>query len=195
MAIEELIRQRYELPGFSTLFRAARVARVAVNRGYHCQIYQATDPVARADIDALFEKGSASAPATNHYCSSHGIRFCAGDRGPKPASFRGGGVVVSQEPLSHLNAPYRAYALLSASERVQWIRQDRWIHYSRAKQVLNRLIDLLTYPARDRMPCLLLFGATGMGKTRIVQKFLREHRSSFDDVTGRTRLPVVAVQS
>jgi Bacterial TniB protein len=33
-----------------------------------------------------------------------------------------------------------------------------------------------------------------MGKTRIVQKFLREHRSSFDDVTGRTRLPVVAVQ-
>jgi hypothetical protein len=29
---------------------------------------------------------------------------------------------------------------------------------------------------------------------RIVQKFLREHRSGFDDVTGRTRLPVVAVQ-
>jgi Bacterial TniB protein len=85
-------------------------------------------------------------------------------------------------------------ALLSASERIQWIRQDRWIHYSRAEQVLNRLSDLLTYPARDRMPCLLLFGPTGMGKTRIVQKFLREHRSSFDDVTGRTRLPIVAVQ-
>src|SRR5271166_5568557 len=73
-------------------------------------------------------------------------------------------------------------------------RQDRWIHYSRAEQVLNRLSDLLTFPARDRMPCLLLFGPTGMGKTRIVQKFLREHRSGFDDVTGRTRLPVVAVQ-
>jgi hypothetical protein len=49
-------------------------------------------------------------------------------------------------------------------------------------------------PARDRMPCLLLFGPTGIGKTRIVQNFLGEHRSSFDDVTGRTRLPVVAVQ-
>ena len=56
---------------------------------------------------------------------------------------------MSQEALSHLNAPYRAYALLSASERVQWIRQDRWIHYSRAEQLLNRLTDLLTYPARD----------------------------------------------
>ena len=64
----------------------------------------------------------------------------------------------------------------------------------RAEQVLNRLSDLLTYPARDRMPCLLLFGPTGIGKTRIVQKFLREHLSSFDDVTGRTRLPIVAVQ-
>jgi hypothetical protein len=59
VAIEELIRQRYELPGFSTLFRATRAARVAVNRGYYRQIYQAIDPVARAHIDALFEKGSA----------------------------------------------------------------------------------------------------------------------------------------
>jgi hypothetical protein len=28
---------------------------------------------------------------------------------------------------------------------------------------VNRIFDLLTYPARDRVPCLLLFGATGMG--------------------------------
>jgi Cdc6-like AAA superfamily ATPase len=94
-------------------------------------------------------------------------------------------VVVNDELLS-ICMRRTAYALLSASERIQWIRQDRWIHDSRADQVLNRLFDLLTYPARDRMPCLLLFGPTGMGKTRIVQKFLREHRSSFDDVTGRT---------
>ena len=47
VAIEELVRQRYELPGFSTLFRAARAARVTVNRGYYPQIYQATDPRAR----------------------------------------------------------------------------------------------------------------------------------------------------
>jgi Domain of unknown function (DUF4158) len=41
VTIEELVRQRYELPDFSTLFRAARVT---VNRGYYRQIYQATDP-------------------------------------------------------------------------------------------------------------------------------------------------------
>ena len=58
---------------------------------------------------------------------------------------------MNDDLFSHLHAPYRAYALLSASERIQWIRQDRWIHYSRAEQVLNRLSDLLTYPARDRI--------------------------------------------
>jgi Bacterial TniB protein len=73
-------------------------------------------------------------------------------------------VVVSHEELSHLHASDRAYALLPASERIQWIRQDRWIHYTRAEQVLSRLSDLLTYPARDRMPCPLLFDATGMGE-------------------------------
>ncbi len=96
--------------------------------------------------------------------------------------------------LEHLHPAYRSYASLPAAERIQWVRQDRWISYPRAEQVLSRLTSLLAYPPRDRMPCLLLFGATGMGKTRIIQKFLRDHRSSFDDMTGRTRLPVVAVQ-
>lgn len=57
-----------------------------------------------------------------------------------------------------------------------------------------RLQQLLSHPRRDRMPCLLLFGATGMGKTRIVQKVLRDNRSSFDEITGTTRVPVAAIQ-
>ena len=96
--------------------------------------------------------------------------------------------------LSHLLDPYRARALLPNEERIQWIKQDRWIHYSRAERVLDCLTALLHYPPRDRMPCLLLFGATGMGKTSLVQKFLRDYRSSFDAGVGRTRLPVVSIQ-
>ena len=38
-----------------------------------------------------------------------------------------------------------------------------------------RLGELLAYPPRDRMPAML-FGSTGMGKTRIVQ---REHGSRY----------------
>jgi len=96
--------------------------------------------------------------------------------------------------LQHLQPAFRHYAMLSSEERASWIRQDRWIGYPRADQILKRLQELLSYPPRDRMPCLLLFGATGMGKTRIVQKFLRDNRSSFDEITGTTRVPVAAIQ-
>ena len=57
--------------------------------------------------------------------------------------------------LTHLLPAYRPYALLSNEERIAWIRQDRWIGYPRAEQILVRLQDLLSHPPRDRMPCLL----------------------------------------
>ena len=56
IAIEELLRKRFELPGFTTLFRAARTARATVNRSYYNRISQALDPQTRARIDALFDK-------------------------------------------------------------------------------------------------------------------------------------------
>jgi hypothetical protein len=96
--------------------------------------------------------------------------------------------------LNHLDEHSRAVALLSANERIAWIRRDRWIEYSRGSRALERLSDLLAHPPRDRMPCLLLHGATGMGKTRILQKFLRSHAAIFDETTGVTRLSVAAIQ-
>jgi hypothetical protein len=44
------------------------------------------------------------------------------------------------------------------------------------------------------MPCLLLFGMTGMGKTRILQEFIRDHDSHYEASAGRTRLPVASFQ-
>jgi len=84
--------------------------------------------------------------------------------------------------------------LLPAEERIAWIRRERWIEYPRGMRALNRISDLLAHPPRDRMPCLLLHGATGMGKTRILQKFLRSHTPIFDETTGFTRLAVAAIQ-
>jgi TnpA family transposase len=58
VAIEELIRLKYELPVFDTLARAARHVRAVVYRQYYHQVHTALDEKARARIDALF----ASAP-------------------------------------------------------------------------------------------------------------------------------------
>ena len=101
---------------------------------------------------------------------------------------------MSIDDLSHIHPSYRHAASLSIEERVAWIRQEGWIHYGRAEKILHRLADLIEYPQRDRMPCLLIYGGTGMGKTRIVQKFLRDNRAKFDERVGRTCLPIVAIQ-
>jgi Bacterial TniB protein len=96
--------------------------------------------------------------------------------------------------LEHLQPPFRSIALQPPAERIIWIQQDRWIHYSRADEALKRIAELLACPPRSRMPCLLLSGAPGMGKTHIVQKFVRDHPSQFDAVSGVTRTAVAAMQ-
>jgi len=96
--------------------------------------------------------------------------------------------------LAHLLPPYQAIAAKENRERIEWIRHDRWINHTKAEHVLARLSDLLTYPPRSRMPSLLIFGAPGMGKTKIIEKFLREHPAVYDEATGMTRSPIAATQ-
>jgi hypothetical protein len=101
---------------------------------------------------------------------------------------------MNPDELKHLQPSCRSAALLTNDERIHWLRQERWIQYPRAQRVLDRLMELVDYPPRDRMPALVIYGATGMGKTRIIQKFLRDHRGHFDKKIGRTRLPVISIQ-
>jgi hypothetical protein len=56
VAIEELLRKRFELPGFTTLVRAARTARATVNRSFYDRMSQALDLRTKARIDSLFDK-------------------------------------------------------------------------------------------------------------------------------------------
>lgn len=107
-------------------------------------------------------------------------------------------MVVTDDPednaFAHLDPPYRRFAALPENERIAWIRADRWIGFDQAGAALARLKSLLTYPPRDRMPCLLIYGDTGMGKTKIVRKFERNHPPRFCQVTGVDHRPVVVAQ-
>ena len=94
----------------------------------------------------------------------------------------------------HLTPECKEEADLPHHERIRRIQAERWIGYPRAELVLNRLNDLLHYPQRDRMPCLLLYAATGMGKTKILRKFRRDHPECFDEKIGVQRMPIVALQ-
>lgn len=94
----------------------------------------------------------------------------------------------------HLDPAVQAHADLPDRERIEHIRVDRWIDYPRARQALDKLEDLLLFPKRARMPNLLIFGASGMGKTMIIEKFVRAHPPRFDESSGIDHRPVIVVQ-
>jgi type II secretory pathway predicted ATPase ExeA len=96
--------------------------------------------------------------------------------------------------FEHLAADCREEATLPAPERIRRIQTERWISYRKAEAILGRLEELLHYPQRDRMPCLLLHADTGMGKTKILRKFRREHPAIFDGGSGVEKMHVVAMQ-
>lgn len=94
--------------------------------------------------------------------------------------------------LSHLTPQAQRLALLPDAERVQYVRADRWIGYTRATEALARLDELMTTPSKQRMPNLLLTGATNNGKSMIIEKFRRSH----PPVSHRDReeIPVLVMQ-
>jgi polysaccharide pyruvyl transferase WcaK-like protein len=53
VALEQLVRQRFELPGFSILLRAAQHARATINREYQTLVCDRLDAVARKHLDTL----------------------------------------------------------------------------------------------------------------------------------------------
>lgn len=56
IAIEELVRHRYELPAFSTLARIARTARSTVNRGFHRRIAASLTHATKARLQQLLQR-------------------------------------------------------------------------------------------------------------------------------------------
>ena len=53
IAIEELIRQRYELPGFTTLLAESQKIKVEVNQLFFSRVYSALGDPIRCQIDVL----------------------------------------------------------------------------------------------------------------------------------------------
>jgi TnpA family transposase len=64
VAIEELIRQSFELPGFTTLLRAAQRGRAEVNRALYRRVHDAIGEEGRSAIDMLLAEPSSESRKT-----------------------------------------------------------------------------------------------------------------------------------
>ena len=96
---------------------------------------------------------------------------------------------------SHLHAAARGVLDLPATERIAHLRRPRWIGYTRAKQLLHKLDDLLTHPKTHRMPNLLIVGNTNAGKTMLANRFVQLHPADDNPQGDAVIVPVLAIQA
>ncbi len=97
--------------------------------------------------------------------------------------------------LQHLSAEARAIAELDDDRRLAHLAEDHWIDYPRAREALQVLERLLRCPERTRMPGLLLHGESNIGKSMIIEKFLRAHPArEFNAESGLLQVDVLAVE-
>lgn len=87
----------------------------------------------------------------------------------------------------------------SDKERIDFLYEDHWIGYDRAINVINNLKGLLERPKKLRPQCLLIVGDSNMGKTTIIQEFIRdyyiEEKLDEDNLPIAVLKPVIAIQA
>ncbi|HAU0031597.1 TPA: AAA family ATPase [Legionella pneumophila] len=96
--------------------------------------------------------------------------------------------------MPHLMPWAKEIALLPNCERIQRVRTDRWVGYTKATQAVSKLEMLLSHPKRQRMPNLLLIGPTNNGKSMIIEKFRRTHLAEKSAHYQPEEMPIVIVQ-
>src|SRR5256712_4207273 len=95
----------------------------------------------------------------------------------------------------HLNAAAREALDLPLAARSDHMRRPRWIGYTRAKQLLDKLDDLLTHPKTHRMPNLLIVGDTNAGKTMLANRFVQLHPADDNPNGDAALVEVLAIQA
>lgn len=96
--------------------------------------------------------------------------------------------------LTHLLPEVRSLAKSDDKVRILALACDRWIDYPRATQAFELLGRLVKIPPRQRMPCVLLYGESNIGKTQVIAKFERRHPPEYDEIAGVERRKVVSMQ-
>lgn len=82
---------------------------------------------------------------------------------------------------------------LSESERIIEATKFRWIGYSQAEEILQKMEFLKLYPKRLRMPNVLLIGDSNNGKTHILDKFQKINQPFINENDGELTIPTLYV--
>jgi predicted ATPase len=95
---------------------------------------------------------------------------------------------------SHLTDEATNFLSRGLDERVYFVRSKRWIAYPKAVQILDHLNKMLRHPRTTRMPSLVVYGDSGMGKSMLVDKFKSDCAAGSETDTAPNRNKVLVVE-
>lgn len=105
---------------------------------------------------------------------------------------------MSSKPASkypHLTDAVALQADAGADERILAIKAGFWIPYDRAKETLDHMEELLAHPPIERMPNLLIVGASNNGKTQILKHFMEQHPINPNPEGDAARISAIRVDA
>lgn len=97
--------------------------------------------------------------------------------------------------MTHLTTKTAEQLELPNPLRQRNVLYDKWVPYTRAQYVLNKMQELYEHPACDRPLNLLVTGETNNGKTAIVKRFSRPFKAYEHPDDGGQRWHVLYVQA
>lgn len=101
---------------------------------------------------------------------------------------------MTTDLLPHIHPEFASIAYHGLDERIKFIQSPRWIGYSKAKEILDSLQALLSYPTQDRMPNMLLIGEANNGKTSLLKRFSNKFGEAVI-VDDTVKKPVLYIQA
>jgi len=94
----------------------------------------------------------------------------------------------------HVNPATRLLLNTPMQERINAIRRDRFIPYTRGKVVMEEMDKIMLTPSAVRAQCLALVGASGMGKTAILDFAQRRYVKLLGEEARRRLVCVILAQ-
>jgi hypothetical protein len=73
------------------------------------------------------------------------------------------------------------------------IEKDLFIEHDYSQYLNSLLDDLMCGPRQTRMPCILILGDAGMGRTAQLHRFQRQFPDSHDEGRGQLQRHIVMV--
>lgn len=98
--------------------------------------------------------------------------------------------------MKHITERTKTLILSSSdSERIEAIKKFKWIGYTEANNILDKMEDCMNYPNNHRMPNILIVGDSNNGKTALLNRFNMKNEAFICEKTNNLINPVLLIQA